>query len=128
VTGGQLVCWASCVVPVVGRAGGMGGCEDRLGGGEACVMQANPVWKPVMAAAAVSRHAAMAEGDYVQMWRLSGAYNCATSAASSPSCLCVRGLVPMVLCQLSKLTGPASRAVHARARQCGRKWKDCSGE
>jgi hypothetical protein len=42
VTGGQLVCWASCVVPVVGRGAGRGGCGDRLGGGEACVMQAGP--------------------------------------------------------------------------------------
>jgi hypothetical protein len=48
-------------------------------------------------------------------------YNCATGTASSPVvCACtVRGLMLVALCQLSKLTDPASSAVHACARQCG---------
>jgi hypothetical protein len=91
VSDGRAACAQGKCFVCSGESCGRGGSGDRLGGGEACVMQANPVWRPVIAAVTLS--AARRDGDgggrlcaNVAVERV---YNCATGTACSTSCLCV---------------------------------------
>jgi hypothetical protein len=75
-----------------GESCGRGGCGDRLDGGEACVMQANPVWRPVIAAVVLSAAGCDGGGRLCANVAVERRINCATGTASSlVVCACTCG-------------------------------------